>query len=64
MRLAIFALFTAFVVANGYLVRVDIQMDDVNFGLVRGRMEILFTFKESSGNKGDYFSIPNQESYT
>lgn len=64
MRLAIFALFTAFVVANGYLVRVDIQMDDVNFGLVRGRMEILFTYKESSGNKGNYFFIPDQQSYT
>ena len=56
-NLIVFALLMALVIVHGYLIRVDVQLDDENAGLVYGRLRIMFTYK-SSGY--DYYTFPNR----
>lgn len=57
VNFAILALFAAFVVANGSLIRVDVQLEKQNFGLVYGTLRIAFTYN-STKHKYDEFDFP------
>lgn len=56
-NLTVFALLSALVIVNGYLLRADVQLDDENVGLVYGRLRIMFTYNSS---RSDSFTFPNQ----
>lgn len=56
VTLTILALFAVFLVSDGSLIRVDVQLEKKNFGLIYGVFRIMFTYN-STTHKYDEFEF-------